>query len=670
MTASVPHLLGGRYEVGELLGRGGMAEVHYGYDTRLGRPVAIKILRSDHVRDTTFLSRFRREAQSVAGLNHPAVVAVYDSGEDHTIESGGARVPVPYIVMEYVPGVTLRELLNDRGALDPDEAARITEAVLSALDYSHRMGIVHRDIKPANVMLADDGAVKVMDFGIARAIADTAATMTATSSVMGTAQYISPEQAEGLTVDSRSDIYSAGCLLFELLTGRTPFVGEPVSLTYQHVAKAPPLPSALNEAVPTEFDAIVLHALAKNRDNRYQDAEKFRADLFAARHGRAISPAAQAALAQAADTAIVAPTPGSVHDASTSPTMTYAASDTSSLPAAYAPPRRSRGAVWLTVLALLASLGLFGFVGKAYLDNRPKQIAVPSVVGDPVDTAKARIAKAGFDVTEQYVPNKEVPADEVFKQDPGPLTLHLEGTLVTLTVSGGPASTRVPDLVGTDLEEATALIEDAGLTMGSVDTVDSPDQQENHVVSATPAPFADAAEGDTVSLKVASGKVSLGDLRTMREDEARNTLGTLKLPVVTETALSDEPEGTVIKQSPEPGRIDVGTAVTITLAKPRPVTETTTVTTTQSSTTSTTTTSTSTSTSSTTTANTSTSPPGTTVSTTPLVMGSTSSPVSPGVRVGPGAPASGVGVVALGFVVCAPILLVGRGRSRRTRRRH
>ena len=309
MTASVPHLLGGRYEVGELLGRGGMAEVHYGYDTRLGRPVAIKILRSDHVRDTTFLSRFRREAQSVAGLNHPAVVAVYDSGEDHTIESGGARVPVPYIVMEYVPGVTLRELLNDRGALDPDEAARITEAVLSALDYSHRMGIVHRDIKPANVMLADDGAVKVMDFGIARAIADTAATMTATSSVMGTAQYISPEQAEGLTVDSRSDIYSAGCLLFELLTGRTPFVGEPVSLTYQHVAKAPPLPSALNEAVPTEFDAIVLHALAKNRDNRYQDAEKFRADLFAARHGRAISPAAQAALAQAADTAIVAPTP-------------------------------------------------------------------------------------------------------------------------------------------------------------------------------------------------------------------------------------------------------------------------------------------------------------------------------------------------------------------------
>ena len=205
-----PRLLGGRYEVGHLIGRGGMAEVHAGHDTRLGRTVAIKMLRSDLARDPAFLARFRREAQSAAGLNHPAIVAVYDSGEDSAVESGGARVAVPYIVMELVEGRTLREVLNEQTAMDPGEAAALTEGILAALDYSHRMGIVHRDIKPANVMLTDRGDVKVMDFGIARAVADTAATMTQTQSVVGTAQYLSPEQSQGTTVDSRSDLYSTG----------------------------------------------------------------------------------------------------------------------------------------------------------------------------------------------------------------------------------------------------------------------------------------------------------------------------------------------------------------------------------------------------------------------------------------------------------------------------
>lgn len=196
MSSSTPRLLGGRYEVGELIGRGGMAEVHLGHDARLGRPVAIKILRTDHARDAAFLGRFRREAQSVAGLNHRSIVAVYDSGEDRITETGGATLDIPYIVMEYVDGRTLREVLNDSetGTIEPDEAARIVQQVLEALDYSHEMGIVHRDIKPGNVMLADDGSVKVMDFGIARAIADTQATMTQTQAVIGTAQYISPSR--------------------------------------------------------------------------------------------------------------------------------------------------------------------------------------------------------------------------------------------------------------------------------------------------------------------------------------------------------------------------------------------------------------------------------------------------------------------------------------------
>ena len=302
--AEVPKLLGGRYEVGELLGRGGMAEVHEGYDSRLGRQVAIKMLRSDLARDQTFISRFRREAQSAAGLNHASIVAVYDHGEDSAVEAGGAEVKVPFIVMEYVDGHTLRQVVTERGTLPPDEALRITEGVLDALGYSHRNGIVHRDIKPANVMIGDDGTVKVMDFGIARAMADANATMTQTQAVIGTAQYLSPEQAQGQSVDARSDLYSTGCMLFELLTGRPPFMGEsPVSIAYQHVGEAPAPPSRYVEGLTDDLDAVVLHALAKPRDARYQTAAEFRTDLQAVRLGRPISDAAHgsaAALAGAA----------------------------------------------------------------------------------------------------------------------------------------------------------------------------------------------------------------------------------------------------------------------------------------------------------------------------------------------------------------------------------
>ncbi|WP_130014847.1 protein kinase domain-containing protein, partial [Serinicoccus sediminis] len=286
-------VLGGRYELGDLIGRGGMADVHVGHDLRLGRPVAIKVLRTDLARDSSFLARFRREAQSAAGLSHPSIVGVFDSGEEAVTESGGATVQVPYIVMELVEGRTLRELLNERRTLDPDEAARITAAVLAALEYAHERGLVHRDIKPANVMVTDGGAVKVMDFGIARAIADTAATMTQTQAVMGTARYLSPEQAQGLDVDGRSDLYSVGCLLYELLTGRTPFQGDPVSLVYQHLGEPPKAPSTHAARLPEALDAITLHALEKKPEERYQDAAAFRADLNAARADEPVSAAAR-----------------------------------------------------------------------------------------------------------------------------------------------------------------------------------------------------------------------------------------------------------------------------------------------------------------------------------------------------------------------------------------
>src|SRR6187397_316614 len=262
-----PTLIGGRYELGELLGRGGMAEVRKGIDTRLGRVVAVKRLRTDLASDATFQARFRREAQSAASLNHPAIVSVYDTGEE--LATDGSGIAQPYIVMEYVAGRTLRDILREGRKIMPERALEITSGVLEALDYSHRAGIVHRDIKPANVMLTPTGGVKVMDFGIARAVADTSATMTQTAAVIGTAQYLSPEQARGETVDSRSDLYSAGCLMYELLVGRPPFIGDsPVSVAYQHVREAPIPPSQLDPELGPEIDAVVLKALAKDPDER------------------------------------------------------------------------------------------------------------------------------------------------------------------------------------------------------------------------------------------------------------------------------------------------------------------------------------------------------------------------------------------------------------------
>ena len=284
-------ILAGRYEVGDLIGRGGMAEVHIGYDTRLGRTVAIKILRADLARDPSFQTRFRREAQSAAGLNHPAIVAVYDTGEDTMVSSTGVPQAMPFIVMEYVEGHTVREILKGDVAAPIDEAVEIISGVLSALEYSHHAGLVHRDIKPANVMLTPTGAVKVMDFGIARALADAGQTMTQTQAVVGTAQYLSPEQARGENVDARSDLYSTGCLLFELLTGRPPFIGDsPVSVAYQHVREAAPRPSQYASDVPPALDQIVLRALAKDRNERYSSASEFLADLRAFSSGDPVDP--------------------------------------------------------------------------------------------------------------------------------------------------------------------------------------------------------------------------------------------------------------------------------------------------------------------------------------------------------------------------------------------
>src|SRR5215208_4974030 len=358
-----PHRVGGRYELGELLGRGGMAEVRKGTDVRLGRTVAVKRLRTDLASDATFQARFRREAQSAASLNHTAIVSVYDTGGE--LASDGSNVSQPYIVMEYVAGRTLRDILREGRKILPERALEIASGVLSALDYSHRAGIIHRDIKPGNVMLTPSGDVKVMDFGIARAISDASSTMTQTAAVVGTAQYLSPEQARGEPVDSRSDVYSAGCLLYELLTGRPPFIADsPVAVAYQHVREPAAPPSDHDTDLPPEVDAIVMKSLAKRVEDRYQSAAAMRSDIerYLAGHpvrATAPPPPPTTTIPSSAATTVGAPLPEDDED-----------------------DARSRKVLYVLLgLLLLALIAAGAFVLPSLFESPPEQVRVPDLIG-------------------------------------------------------------------------------------------------------------------------------------------------------------------------------------------------------------------------------------------------------------------------------------------------
>ena len=579
-------LLGGRYEVGELIGRGGMAEVHLGYDTRLSRQVAIKMLRTDLARDATFLTRFRREAHSSAKLNHSAIVAVYDSGEERTVESGGGELALPYIVMEFVDGRTLREVLRDQGTLPPAEAARITEGVLSALAYSHRMGIVHRDIKPANVMLGSQGEVKVMDFGIARAIADSNATMTQTQAVIGTAQYLSPEQAQGQAVDARSDLYSAGCMLFELLTGKPPFQGDsPVAIAYQHVGEPPTPPSELEPDVPPAYDAVVIHALVKDREGRYQNADDFRTDLQHARLGREVSAAARASLA-ALSSVEVTRTIGSVdrtYAASASPSDAppeppAADSGTSTIPAVTSEERRRRrGAAYIALgVALLAALTLLGFGLKTYIDNQEREAnlrTVPMVVNDSQSVAEKKIRDVELTPRVQTATSDRVAEGDVLRQSPEANTRLDKGSVVTITVSTGKASIQVPPLAGNTVERATELLQELDLTVGKVERVNDNAAPKDTVIESVPGEGSTVPRGSPVTLRVSTGKVTVPTVTRTTQNAALKTLAEAGLVGQVETRQTDAAApGTVIAQDPAKGLVDRGTTVKLTgaAAKPSP----------------------------------------------------------------------------------------------------
>lgn len=569
-------ILAGRYEVGELIGRGGMAEVHIGHDTRLGRTVAIKILRSDLARDPSFQARFRREAQAAAALNHPAIVAVYDTGEDVYTEVSGAVAHVPFIVMEYVEGHTVRDILRDGQAVPIEEAIEITAGVLSALEYSHHAGIVHRDIKPANVMLTPTGAVKVMDFGIARALADSAATMTQTQAVIGTAQYLSPEQARGETVDARSDLYSAGCLLFELLTGRPPFTGDsPVAVAYQHVREIAPAPSSVASDVPEVLDRICAKALAKERDSRYSSAAEFRADLEAAARGGQVSAPVVPVGAGAATQVMGAP------DAATTQLMPGGAPawaptgpGTSVLPTQVEEPedeeKKSRVWLWVTlsVVAVLAIAGLVYLLTQGRTaDATP--VTVPDVVNQAEADATATLRAADFEVTRQSAASTEVDEGLVISTDPAGGTEAPEGSTVTIVVSAGPDAVVVPRVDGLTQDQARQQLEEAGLVVGTVTEEDDAAQTAGRALRTDPAQDQSVPEGTSVTLFISSGNVQLESMVGATQADAQARLAELNLgsSIVQEETTDAASVGKVLAQD-RSGLLEQRTVVTLTIGTP------------------------------------------------------------------------------------------------------
>ncbi|MGI8644761.1 MAG: Stk1 family PASTA domain-containing Ser/Thr kinase [Nocardioides sp.] len=573
MTERKPTVVGGRYELGELLGRGGMAEVRKGVDQRLGRSVAVKRLRTDLASDATFQARFRREAQSSASLNHPSIVAVYDTGQEWAESDGpeGEGVAQPYIVMEFVAGRTLRDIVREGRKILPERALELTSGVLAALDYSHRAGIIHRDIKPGNVMLTPSGDVKVMDFGIARAVSDASSSMTQTAAVVGTAQYLSPEQARGETVDSRSDVYSTGCLLYELLTGRPPFVGDsPVAVAYQHVREPAQPPSDFDTEIPPEMDAIVMKALAKRVEDRYQSAAAMRSDIERYLTGRPV----QAPVVSTSMTTMLPTTPDVDHRTTVAP------------PVVPPSPRyddadeddrgRSRAGLYFLLGFLLVALigGAAYFLPKMFEPEPTANTRVPNLIGLSENQARNAVVDADLTVGDvSYEASEDADQDRVIQQEPNRDEYVEASDTVDFVVSSGRPMVTVPSVLGQQREAARAALIGAGLRVTPQET--ESDEPAGQVLETTPAAGETVQEGTAVTMVYSDGPEQVPDVVGMTQARAEQVLRAANFEVfVTQDNASTEPKGTVIRQNPPAGADEpAGTAITIvvsTFEEPEP----------------------------------------------------------------------------------------------------
>ncbi|MDK4236636.1 Stk1 family PASTA domain-containing Ser/Thr kinase [Corynebacterium pseudodiphtheriticum] len=559
-----------RYELGEIIGSGGMSDVYAAQDTLLGRDVAVKMLRSEMARDMNFRERFRREARNSSKLNHPNIVAVYDTGEE-TIDGIG----IPYIVMERIHGNTLRDLLRNDGPMSPQEAAEILQPVCSALQASHDAGIIHRDIKPANIMLTNTGMVKVMDFGIARALDDSTSAMTQTSAVIGTAQYLSPEQARGKNADARSDVYALGCVLYEAITGGTPFQGEtPFAVAYQHVQEDVTPPSERMPEIdlaPTALlnvDAVVMTSMAKHPGDRYQSAAEMGQDLELLSRG-SVTQAARAHVApsqeqfptqtvgypethaaqpqQAYPETAMAGAPG---PASAAGTATGAAGALpSNAPGAHtAPPtatttKPSSHLRWLVAFIVIALLVIGAGYAWSVLNDRDSRrqsdnlaqsetVSVPNIIGLERNEAIAKLEEVGLRPEIVDAPDPEIPEHHVVRTNPSVGSQLQRNTTVTVTVSTGKEDTQVPRLVNMTPQEASAALAEVGLELEpEVDEEFSDSIEQGRITRHEPAAGANLPKGSRVRVTISRGPeivdVRVPSLTGMKWSQARETLESL-----------------------------------------------------------------------------------------------------------------------------------------------
>lgn len=528
VTADV-RLLAGRYQIGELLGRGGMADVHVGMDARLGRRVAIKLLKPSLANDPAFRTRFRQEAQAAARMAHPTIVRVFDAGEETVRDPSGHEIQVPFIVMEHVDGRLLKDIVA-QGPLAPEEAGRIVDGILTALEYSHRAGVVHRDVKPGNVMVTSAGQVKVMDFGIARAISDSSATIAQTSAILGTAQYFSPEQARGEAVDARTDLYSTGVVLYELLTGRPPFQGETaVATAYQHVSEPPTPPNALNAAVSPALNAVVMRALAKDRNERYQSAADFRSDLEIALAGKLPDRApAQSDF----DAALFGVNPGST--TASEATLRRLAEDTDDR----VPRTQTRPPVaWIWGIIALVAVVVVA-VGYFVLNLAPSTIVgqnvavkIPDVIGQTYQDGGNQLLDLGLKPVKVDVTDENQPEGTILAVDPEVGTVVGPGTEVQVSVSSGPPKVTLVGLAFKTEEQAKAILADLGLVYGESRVTYSPNVAQGSIIGVLLPPSEElvtsaqqVVKGTTVNLVVSNGLVSVPDLVGQAVTQAQATL--------------------------------------------------------------------------------------------------------------------------------------------------
>ncbi|HSJ29334.1 MAG TPA: Stk1 family PASTA domain-containing Ser/Thr kinase [Acidimicrobiia bacterium] len=554
----LPHDLTERYQLTAHLARGGMADVYQGHDRLLNRKVAVKVLHSQLSDDDAFVKRFRKEAQAAANLTHPNIVGIYDWGQlDNTY----------FIVMELVEGRSLRDVLKSEGTLLPRRAVEIAADVSAALSVAHRAGLVHRDVKPGNILLSPDGTVKVTDFGIARAW-DDSQELTRTGAVMGTATYFSPEQAQGSTADERSDVYSVGVVLYEMLAGSPPFRGDnPMAVAYQHVSQPPVPPSTVNPDVPGPLDDIVLTAMAKSPDERYQTAEEMRQDLWAALQGRApaaVAPAAHTGMAMAGE-----------HDATRM--MTRA------VPPATAPPDQgyrvleeppsSNLAFVVGTFALLITLGVLVFLVVDLLSGTDTSVTetveVPEVVGLSAADAIRRLGQFDLIGIPEEVNDDSVAPGIVVRSDPEQGEAVEPNSEVILFVSAGAALEEVPFLEGMELAAAEDTIVDRGFRVGTIREEPSDSVEDGIVIRQNPPANTPMPPGTPIDLVVSTGpdSVTLDDLSGLTQRDATARLDTLGLTYVFETEYSNDVDrGRVIRTDPGPGSLPPGFEVLVVIS--------------------------------------------------------------------------------------------------------